>query len=72
MALPVIAQLEQQMEKLKIEKRTVKIEPLVKKGLLILFTGCSANILSKEGNEKYLINIHGTPSTKAYPFYQNI
>ena len=32
MALPVIAQLEQQMEKLKIEKRTVKIEPLVKKG----------------------------------------
>ena len=48
LALPVIAQLEQQMEKLKIEKRMVKIEPLVKKGLLIVFTGCSTNIPSKE------------------------
>ena len=54
LALPVIAQLEQQMEKLKIEKRMVKIEPLVKKGLLIVFTGCSL-ILSKEGNEIILM-----------------
>ena len=51
LALPVIAGLEQQMEKLKIEKRIVKIEPLVKKQILIVFTGCSSNVLSKEGNK---------------------
>ena len=32
LALPVIARWEQEMEKLKIEKKIVKIEPLVKKG----------------------------------------
>ena len=39
LALPVIARLEQQMEKLKIEKRLAKIEPLVKKVYYLYLQG---------------------------------
>ena len=39
LALPIIARLEQEMEKLKIDKRIVKIEPLVKKVYYLYLQG---------------------------------